>query len=160
MNKYRLVYSVSEGRYSMDISTGIIITACSLKSAKKKGDNIEKKFSANGEQEWISPSVQVGIQLKTLDITIDYKEECIPKLAGIEMTKPQVLTYEILQPQGEHEMLMGYPIWTQDDIVRISKANFIENILKDYEQYFIRKHCNTLVFEPIAYWVEEQPDKG
>lgn len=89
----------------------------------------------------------VFFDLDTVSLYVDY-QNTVTVLGELN-----VRVCEILEPRADvaHELLMGVPIYEQEDLQPVSLSKVIQYCVQEY----IRKDKATMVFDCIAFGVEE-----
>jgi len=151
MTKYKLIYSVSEGDYAMEVFTGLYILAEDRDKAMNAARRLDEivssrcRFSVCFE---LHPFPHVDVKWEGIKVGFPEKRD-----------KCCIMSFKICRPQGAHESIMGYPVFTKNDFETVSEAEFINNLQRAYENYFTQENRTYITFEPVSYGVEENKQR-
>jgi hypothetical protein len=138
MPKYRFIYTVSNGIFQMDVFTGMYILAADQPAALKSAARLNKCCHFKAAFETL-PRPHISVN-------------CISPRDGQDL-EPEILKYQIQNNFDRARLLLGFPVFSDEDFENMTEKEFLQRFQEDYGDYL--KHKNAVTFETVSCEVQE-----
>lgn len=143
MPKYRFIYTVNEGKFQLDVDTGVVVIAQNQTKAMESAERLEQIISDRGNFQVVFKLLpQPHITVKTINPF------------GGNIKEPSILEYKIQGNLLTDKKFLGLSVYSDDDFFSLPSNIFIENMVREYEAELISHDRNSISFDTTSYRVQ------